>query len=152
MIGNRRSVAAAVAGAAALVTVLSGCAGGSTNSPTPTSVSATGSATTSNSATPTTNSTAVVAGTPYTESQVAQLCSDLDGQLQNWRTVTPTLGRGGLNTVVITWATQNGINLLDLAQNRASIDAATTAVCPQTRDGALIGLEIPDLASGLVGF
>ncbi len=32
--------------------------------------------------------------------------------------VTPTLGKGGLNTIVITWATQNGINLLDLAQNR----------------------------------
>ncbi|GAA3190629.1 hypothetical protein GCM10020255_089590 [Rhodococcus baikonurensis] len=76
----------------------------------------------------------------------------MEGQLQNWRTVTPTLGKGGLNTIVITWATQNGINLLDLAQNRESIDAATSAACPDVRSGAISALEIPDLASGLVGF
>ena len=76
----------------------------------------------------------------------------MEGQLQNWRTVTPTLGKGGLNTIVITWATQNGINLLDLAQNRESIDAATSAACPDVRSGAISAVEIPDLASGLVGF
>ncbi len=148
MIGNRRSsTAAAVVGAAALVTVLSGCAGGSTNSPAP-------SSTTPASSTKTAPATTSASGSTFTDAQVQQLCSDMEGQLQNWRTVTPpTLGKGGLNTIVITWATQNGINLLDLAQNRESIDAATSAACPpDVRSGAISALEIPDLASGLVGF
>lgn len=146
MIGNRRSsTAAAVVGAAALVTVLSGCAGGSTNSPAP-------SSTTPASSTTTAPATSSASGSTFTDAQVQQLCSDMEGQLQNWRTVTPTLGKGGLNTIVITWATQNGINLLDLAQNRESIDAATAAACPDVRSGAISALEIPDLASGLVGF
>src|SRR3546814_7945786 len=102
MIGNRRSsTAAAVVGAAALVTVLSGCAGGSTNSPAPSSTTPASSTTTAPATT--------ASGSTFTDAQVQQLCSDMEGQLQNWRTVTPTLGKGGLNTIVITWATQNGI-------------------------------------------
>lgn len=145
MIGNRRSSAAgATVGAVALVAMLSGCAGGTTNppaSPSPASSTTTAAA-----------STSAASDATYSDAQVQQLCSDMQGQLQNWRTVTPTIGKGGLNTIVVTWATQNGINLLELAQNRASIDAATSAACPDVRDGALSALEIPDLASGLVGF
>lgn len=143
MIGNRRYFTAAVVGSAALVTVLSGCAGGTTTSPAP------------SSATPTTSAaattTAAAAGT-FTEAQVQQLCSDMEAELQNWRTVTPTLGKGALNLLVGSWASQNGINLIDLAAHRDRVDTAMAATCPEIRDGALYALEIPDLASGMVGF
>ncbi|MDI9919139.1 hypothetical protein [Rhodococcus sp. IEGM 1379] len=145
MMGNRRTFAAATVGGAVLVAVLSGCAGGTTVSPA-----------TSGSTAPTTsaaaNSATTAAPGTFTDAQVQQLCSDMEAELQNWRTVTPTLGKGGLNILVGSWATANGINLLDLAQHRDRIDTAMAASCPQVRDGALYALEIPDLASGMVGF
>lgn len=144
MIGNRRHFTAAVVGSAALVTVLSGCAGGTTTSPAPSSATPTTSAAAA-------TTTAAAAGT-FTEAQVQQLCSDMEAELQNWRTVTPTLGKGALNLLVGSWASQNGINLIDLASHRDRVDTAMAATCPEIRDGALYALEIPDLASGMVGF
>ena len=44
------------------------------------------------------------------------------------------------------------VDLLKLAGDRGQIDAITGAQCPQVRDGALYALEIPDLASALIGF
>ncbi|NMM88168.1 hypothetical protein B2J88_28060 [Rhodococcus sp. SRB_17] len=145
MMGNRRTFAAATVGGAVLVTVLSGCAGGTTVSPASSGSTAPTTSAAANSA------TTAAPGT-FTDAQVQQLCSDMEAELQNWRTVTPTLGKGGLNIVVGSWATANGINLLDLAQHRDRVDTAMAASCPQVRDGALYALEIPDLASGMVGF
>ena len=48
--------------------------------------------------------------------------------------------------------TANGVDLLKLAGDRGQIDTITAAQCPQVRDGALYALEIPDLASALIGF
>ena len=87
-----------------------------------------------------------------TTTQAEQLCSDMEAQLQSWRTYTPTIGKGGLNSVVGTWAAQNGINMIDLVTHKARIDVITTAQCPDVRDGALYAIELPDLASGLIGF
>lgn len=144
MIGNRRHFTAAGVGAAALVTVLSGCAGGTTTSPAPSSATPTTSAAAA-------TTTAAAAGT-FTDAQVQQLCSDMEAELQNWRTVTPTLGKGALNLLIGSWASQNGINLIDLAAHRDRVDTSMAASCPEIRDGALYALEIPDLASGMVGF
>ncbi|NLU82849.1 hypothetical protein [Rhodococcus sp. HNM0569] len=87
-----------------------------------------------------------------TAAQAQSLCSDLEGQLQNWRTYTPTIGKGGLNIVVGTWLAHHNLGAIDFATDRGRIDTITSAACPQVRADALTALEIPDLASGLVGF
>ncbi|WP_137723745.1 hypothetical protein [Prescottella subtropica] len=84
--------------------------------------------------------------------QVTQLCSDIDGQLQSWRTYTPTIGKAGLNTAVVSWATANGVDLLKLAGDRGQVDTIMSEQCPQVHDGALYALEVPTLASALIGF
>lgn len=86
------------------------------------------------------------------EQQRQQLCTDLGDQLQEWRIQGPTLGRGGLNIVVQTWAAQSGNINVQVARNRAVVDEITIADCPDTRTEAMRSLDIPDLASGLVGF
>lgn len=87
-----------------------------------------------------------------TSAQAAALCADMSAQLQSWRTYTPTIGKGGLNTVVGTWAAQNGLNVIDLLAHKARIDVITSTQCPDVRQGAMSALELPDLASGLIGF
>jgi len=88
----------------------------------------------------------------FTEAQTADLCARMEAQLQSWRTYTPSIGRGGLNILVGEWGAANGIDLFALAGDRSRIDAATSAQCPEVREEAIRSLEIPDLASGLVGF
>ena len=85
-----------------------------------------------------------------TSDQAETLCRDLEAQLSNWRTQGPTLGRGGLNILVQTWAAQYGLNAA-VVQNRAIVDDATEETCGDVRSQAIDLLEIPDLASGLVG-
>lgn len=83
---------------------------------------------------------------------VAQkLCDSLESQLQSMRTYTLTPGKITLNGVVATWAAQNGINVVDLATHKDRVDAITEAQCPQVRTDVTKALEIPDLASGLLG-
>ncbi|QHE69037.1 hypothetical protein [Rhodococcus sp. WAY2] len=134
--------AALAAGAVALA-ALTGCAGQGT-APAP------------QSAVPTSSRAAPpgVAAVPggVTEAQATQLCRDLEGQLQSWRTYTPTIGKTGLNGLVGTWIAQNNLNALDFLQDRGRIDVITTAACPDIRQEAVTALEIPDLASGLIGF
>ena len=90
--------------------------------------------------------------TTNTDQQRLQLCSDLEEQLQEWRIQGPTLGRGGLNIVVQTWAAQSGVINLRIVQDRSIVDEITVAQCPEVREEAMRSLDIPDLASGLVGF
>ncbi|PTR32113.1 hypothetical protein C8K36_1011163 [Rhodococcus sp. OK519] len=149
MTARRGRLAATLAATAATAAVITGCS--STESPTPGNSAHTADQTTSTKA-PTTSAGSGSALAGVTDAQAAQLCSDIDEQLQNWRTYTPTIGKGGLNTVVISWATANGVDLLKLAGDRGQIDTITSAQCPQVRDGALYALEIPNLASALIGF
>ena len=81
-----------------------------------------------------------------------QLCSSIEAELSNWRVQGPTLGKPGLNLVVQSWAAENGTINIEVLRNRALIDTVTVAACPEVRQQALELLEIPDLASGLVGF
>lgn len=155
MTARRGRLAATVAATAALATLVGGCSS-TGDSPTPGNSAQTSALTsTPKPSAPQPSATTGAesgAATGVTDAQAAQLCSDIDEQLQSWRTYTPTIGKGGLNTVVISWATANGIDLLKLAGDRAQIDTITTAQCPQVRDGALYALEIPNLASALIGF
>ncbi|MBM4640001.1 hypothetical protein GS448_07615 [Rhodococcus hoagii] len=150
MTARRGRLAATAAATAALAALVGGCSS-TGDSPTPGN-SAQTSALTSAPQPPATADGNSGSVTGVTDAQAAQLCSDIDEQLQNWRTYTPTIGKGGLNTVVISWATTNGVDLLKLAGDRRQVDAITSAQCPQVRDGALYALEIPDLASALIGF
>nr|WP_314141493.1 hypothetical protein [uncultured Rhodococcus sp.] len=136
-----RSVVA-VASAAALLAVLGACSTDTTN---------TGSSSTTTVA-PTTTVTTPPADAVITDAQKQQLCTDLEAQLSNWRVQGPTLGRGGLNILVQTWAAQSGVINLQVVQNRAIVDDITTETCSDVRDEAIRSLDIPDLASGLVGF
>ncbi len=49
-----------------------------------------------------------------------------------------------------TWAAQYGLNAA-VVQNRGLVDDATEETCGDVRSQAIDLLEIPDLASGLVG-
>jgi hypothetical protein len=134
--------AVGLAGAAALLVVATACSTDTTN---------TGSSSTTTVA-PTTAVTAPPADAVITDAQKQQLCTDLEAQLSNWRVQGPTLGRGGLNILVQTWAAQSGVINLQVVQNRAIVDEITTETCSDVRDEAIRSLDIPDLASGLVGF
>ncbi|MDV7090540.1 hypothetical protein GXW84_20480 [Rhodococcus sp. IEGM 248] len=142
--GRRHRLAVMAAAAVAAAAAVTGCAGpppapapGSTAPPAPATTAVPG--------------TALVSG-GVTEAQAAQLCTDLEGQLQSWRTYTPTIGKTGLNGLVGTWIAKNNLNALDFLQDRGRIDVITTAACPGVRQEAVTALAIPDLASGLIGF
>ncbi|KAA0023188.1 hypothetical protein FOY51_11305 [Antrihabitans cavernicola] len=81
-----------------------------------------------------------------------KLCSDIEAQLSDWRVQGPTLGKPGLNILVQTWAAQNGLINAQIVRDRTIIDKITTDNCADTRQQAIEALNIPDLASGLVGF
>ncbi|EID77232.1 MULTISPECIES: hypothetical protein [Rhodococcus] len=140
--GRRHRPAVVAAAAVAAAAVVTGCAGpgpapapGTTPPPATTAVPGPG----------------LVPG-GVTDAQAAQLCTDLEGQLQSWRTYTPTIGKTGLNGLVGTWIAKNNLNALDFLQDRGRIDVITTAACPGIRQEAVTALVIPDLASGLIGF
>ncbi|MFZ2174057.1 MAG: hypothetical protein WAW17_08505 [Rhodococcus sp. (in: high G+C Gram-positive bacteria)] len=140
---RRQRVGAFAAGTLLIAATVAGCAGqGGTPSP--------GTAPPPAPA-PTDSGTAVVPG-GVTEAQAAQLCSDLEGQLQSWRTYTPTIGKTGLNGLVASWIAGSNLNALDFLRDRGRIDEITTASCPDVRQQAVTALDIPDLASGLIGF
>ncbi|MFC8181233.1 MULTISPECIES: hypothetical protein [Nocardiaceae] len=142
---SSRRAAAAVLGAAAVVG-LAACGTDSANT------GSSASLTSTTTAPVTTTTDAAAAGDTITDQQKQQLCTDLGEQLQEWRIQGPTLGRGGLNIVVQTWAAQSGVINLQVVQNRSIIDDITIDNCSDVRDEALRSLDIPDLASGLVGF
>ncbi|MBY4227503.1 hypothetical protein [Rhodococcoides fascians] len=135
--------AVALVGAAALLAVVGACSTDTTN---------TGSSSTTTTAPSTTVATTTPAKAAVTDAQKQQLCTDLEAQLSNWRVQGPTLGRGGLNILVQTWAAQSGVINLQVVQNRALVDDITKETCSDVRDEAIRSLDIPDLASGLVGF
>lgn len=141
-----RQVPAAAAVAAAMIGVLGACA------PAPES-GQTGSSSELSSTEATTSATrAPQSGADVTDAQAEDLCTRLEAQLSPWRTYTPSVGRGGLNILVGEWAGANGLDLLAVAGDRARIDTITSDQCPEVREEAITALQIPDLASGLVGF
>ncbi|MEZ5154087.1 hypothetical protein [Rhodococcus zopfii] len=142
MTGLRRTLTAAVV-AAATITVLGACAPGSEPAPS-------GSSSPAPAPADTTAPAALPGG--VTETQAADLCARMEGQLQSWRTYTPSMNKPGLNLLVGEWAAAHGVDLIALAGNRARVDEITAAQCPDIREQALEALEIPDFASSLVGY
>ena len=140
MTGLRRTLTAAAV-AAATITVLGACAPGSEPAP-------------SSSNSPAPAETTAPAALPggVTEAQAADLCTRMEGQLQSWRTYTPSMSKPGLNLLVGEWAAANGVDLIALAGDRGRIDEITAAQCPDIRDQALEALQIPNIASALVGY
>ncbi|USC13374.1 MULTISPECIES: hypothetical protein [Rhodococcus] len=146
MIRPRRTLLA-VAVAGATIAALGGCASGGQPAPT-------GSTTASAQPTTGTGAAAEPSALPggVTEAQAAELCSQMEAQLQSWRTYTPSMSKPGLNLLVGEWAARNGIDMLALAQDRDRVDTIASAQCPEVRSQALEALQIPTLASALVGF
>ncbi|MDQ1201122.1 hypothetical protein [Rhodococcus sp. SORGH_AS_0303] len=134
----RHGLAAAGVLAAATVTLTS-CAGGTDTTTASTTTAA-----------PTTTTSAAAATPTVSEDSAQSLCTDLEAQLSNWRVQGPTVGRGGLNILVQTWAARYGLNAA-VIQNRGIVDTAATDACSDVRSQVVDILEIPDLASGLVG-
>lgn len=140
--------AVALVGAAALVAAAGAC---STDTTTTGTSSTTAPAPTETAGESTAAATSA-AEAAVTDAQKQQLCADIEAQLSNWRVQGPTLGRGGFNILVQTWAAQSGAINLQVVQNRSIVDEITEDNCSDTRDEAIRSLDIPDLASGLVGF
>lgn len=86
-----------------------------------------------------------------TAAQAQNLCTEMEKQLQSWRTYTPTIGKAGLNTLVGEWITRNGLDPIAFLRDKSRIDTITQSACPDIREGAISALEIPDLAAGLIG-
>jgi hypothetical protein len=141
-----RRAAVSLVGAAAVVATVGACSTDSTTTGSSSSLAST------TADAPSTTTTAPATANGITDQQKQQLCSDLGEQLQEWRIQGPTLGRGGLNIVVQTWAAQSGVINLQVIQNRGIVDEITTENCADVRTEALQSLDLPDLASGLVGF
>lgn len=142
-----RRVQVSTAVAAAMIGVLGACAPGTAPDPTASSTTtAPASVSGQNPSTP------AVGPGGVTEAQAADLCTRIEGQLQNWRTYTPSMSKPGLNLLVGEWAAANGVDLIALVRDRARVDTITSEQCADVRQEALTALEIPDLASALVGF
>ncbi len=143
----------AAAGAVAAAALLAGCSGAGQSDSATKNAADSAQATTSASV-PDTGSAEAMGSLPagITPAAAEDLCASLRDQLQSMRTYTITPGKVTLNGVVVTWATRNKINLVDLAQHREKIDQALQVSCPDVRDGVTSALEIPDVASALVGF
>lgn len=161
-----RRAAAVLAATGAAAAVLSGCAGSgqpdsATKNAAETTTSAaqgpgdgSGGTSSDGGSSPDTGSAGAASALPdgITPAAAKDLCTSLDDQLQSMRTYTITPGKVTLNGVVVTWAAKNRINPVDLAQHREKIDRTLTAGCPDVRDGVTSALEVPDVASALVGF
>lgn len=79
------------------------------------------------------------------------LCDDLSEQTQSMRTYTVTVGKVTLNGAVGAWAMKHNLNLVDLAQHREKVDQILESQCPGVRAEVMQALQLPDIASGLVG-
>ncbi|NLE79974.1 MAG: hypothetical protein GX610_10415 [Rhodococcus sp.] len=140
-----RRRAALAAGGFALALVVTGCGNGGNgtvdSSPAPEPSSQTSP--------PSTEVGEVPGGVTATQAQ--NLCSELEKQLQSWRTYTPTIGKAGLNGLVGEWITRNGLDPIAFLRDKSRIDTITQSACPDIREGAISALELPDLAAGLIG-
>ncbi|WP_024793208.1 hypothetical protein [Tomitella biformata] len=117
---------------------------------------------TANSGTPGTSDTSAPGSAPapapvdalpsgITTDMAQDLCNDLSAQAQPMRTYTVTVGKVTLNGTVGTWSMRHNLNLVDLAQHREKIDQILETQCPDVRAEVISALQIPDIASGLLG-
>ncbi|SLH44748.1 Uncharacterised protein [Mycobacteroides abscessus subsp. abscessus] len=74
------------------------------------------------------------------EAAAQKLCDAIRPELSNFRV------QG--NLIVHPWGLQNGIDVLN---NKTVVDTATSKSCPDVRQQAIEALEVPDLATVVVG-
>jgi len=81
-----------------------------------------------------------------------QLCDMIEPEIDNWREQGSTVAKVTFNGTVQNWAARNdGLND-DVIRDKNIVDEVTTKTCPDVRQQALDVLEVPDLASALIGF
>ena len=108
---------------------------------------------TSETSSPSATADAPTGGLPsgITTDIAQNLCDDLSAQTQAMRTYTVTVGKVTLNGTVGTWSMRHNLNLVDLAQHREKVDQILEVQCPDVRTEVMSALQIPDVASGLLG-
>lgn len=130
-----------VAAAFAVTATVSAC--GSSGDPDPTAHTATSTSATTAKPTATTQAEPTVSDTA-----AQSLCDAIRPELSNFRVQGPTLGRVGMNLIVHPWGLQNGIDVLN---HKSVVDTVTMKTCPEVRQEAIEALEVPDLATVIVG-
>lgn len=81
-----------------------------------------------------------------------QLCDMIGTEIDNWQNQGSIVARVGFNGTVQNWAARNnGLND-EVLTDKSIVDTVTTQTCPDIRERALGALDVPDLASALVGF
>ncbi|WP_228787179.1 hypothetical protein [Nocardia farcinica] len=137
-----------VAGALVAGTVLAGCTDDNDTDTGNTTETVTMAPTTTEGAQTTTESETEA----VTPQAAQQLCDMIQSELDNWRGQGATVAKVSFNGTVQNWAARNdGLND-DVIRDRTIVDTVTTQTCPDVRQQTLEVLEVPDLASALVGF
>ncbi|HLS79251.1 MAG TPA: hypothetical protein VK083_20920 [Nocardia sp.] len=132
-----------LAAALAVAGTLSAC--GSSGDPGHTAHTGTPTSQTTATASPTTTAKP---GPTVSDAAAQSLCDAIRPELSNFRVQGPTLGRVGMNLIVHPWGLQHGIDVLN---NKSVVDTVTSQTCPEVRQEAIEALEVPDLASVIVG-
>ncbi|WP_280270106.1 hypothetical protein [Nocardia wallacei] len=87
-----------------------------------------------------------------TAAAARQLCDMIAPDIDTWRDQGSVTGRASFNGAVHNWAARtDGLND-EVLRDTSIVDDATTRTRPEVRDQALQVLEVPELASALVGF
>ncbi|MCP2317806.1 hypothetical protein APR12_003159 [Nocardia amikacinitolerans] len=152
MIANRSRITRSVlvAGTVAASIVLTGCGdnGDDAAQDTTTPMTTLPMTTTQPTTTPATSPTN---GAEISSEASQQLCDMIEPELDNWRDQGSTIAKTTFNGTVQNWAARNELTD-DVVQDKTIVDTVTTQTCPDVRQQALEVLEVPDLASALVGF
>ncbi|MGK8488153.1 hypothetical protein [Nocardia asiatica] len=150
MVVNRNRVARSVFVASAMAAGISlvGCDDDGTETAPDTTMVTTLPGTTQPTTSPTTSPTA---GAEITSEAARQLCDMIQPELDNWRDQGSTVAKVSFNGTVQNWAARNELTD-DVIKDKTIVDTVTTQTCPDVRQQALEVLDVPDLASGLVGF
>ncbi|MCM6778240.1 hypothetical protein NDR87_32630 [Nocardia sp. CDC159] len=143
----RNYIVRSTLGAGALVvgTILAGCADNDPTAPLGTTTMPTATLPTPGSPTTGADEDRV------TPAAARQLCDMIAPEIDNWRAQGPTVGKVSFNGTVQNWATRNdGLND-EVLRDKSIIDTVTTQTCADVRQRAIEVLQVPDLASALVG-
>ncbi|MEU2253629.1 hypothetical protein [Nocardia xishanensis] len=151
MIANRGRITRSVLVAGTVVAgiVLTGCGDNGNDTAQDTTPMTTLPVTTAQQTT--TPATSPTAGAEISSEASQQLCDMIRPELDNWRDQGSTVAKTSFNGTVQNWAARNELTD-DVVEDKTIVDTVTTQTCPDVRQQALEVLEVPDLASALVGF
>ncbi|NEW37595.1 hypothetical protein GV794_05505 [Nocardia cyriacigeorgica] len=81
-----------------------------------------------------------------------QLCEMILVDIGSWQEHGPTVGRISFEGYVRAWTAEYENFDAVIIRDHSFVDTMTIQYCPEVRERALDALELPDLASGLVGY